>query len=264
MQRSLITFLFTTLLFSSCSTSAEILPTATSLPTPTEEQQATPSQATGGAGWQLLDLNEILQQPQGGIKYTEYLDRSTMSLGLYDLPPGAIDPHTPHRLDEVIYVVQGEADLRLGDEVFPVGPGSVAYVRAGVSHSFENIRSYIRSLVLFSKVPSNEDNDPWTLSNLEEVLERRSASSNVWEQFVTQSTLRFGMYMLPERLDGDSPLTHTFDEINIVVNGSGVFRIEQEDIAIGSGSIMFVEAGLAHSFHSLEEDIDVLIFWDGN
>ena len=51
--------------------------------------------------------NLIEQQQQSGRPYLEFLRVSSMSVGIYALPAGAVDTQQPHTEDEVYYVVSG-------------------------------------------------------------------------------------------------------------------------------------------------------------
>jgi mannose-6-phosphate isomerase-like protein (cupin superfamily) len=90
--------------------------------------------------------------------WTQFLDESTLRTGVYRLAKGATDGQQPHDQDEVYHVVSGKAVLEAGEERFPVGPGSVAFVRREIPHRFVEIEEELVLLVFFSTaVPSNEE-----------------------------------------------------------------------------------------------------------
>ena len=82
--------------------------------------------------------------------YLEFLRVPSMSLGVYRLPAGGVDPQSPHTEDEVYYVVSGRGQLRVGDEDHPVGPGSIVFVAARVLHRFHTIKEELTVLVFFA------------------------------------------------------------------------------------------------------------------
>ncbi|MFE3328733.1 cupin domain-containing protein [Streptomyces sp. NPDC059176] len=82
--------------------------------------------------------------------YLQFLRERHMSVGLYALDAGQLDPQTPHRQDEVYVVVSGRASLTVGQETTQVGRGSVVYVPAGETHRFHHITEDLRVLVMFS------------------------------------------------------------------------------------------------------------------
>jgi mannose-6-phosphate isomerase-like protein (cupin superfamily) len=54
---------------------------------------------------------------------------------------------------------------------------------------------------------------------------------------------------------------HTEDEVYHVVGGKGRIRVGEEDRTVEAGTVVFVEAGVDHRFHSIEEDLTVLVFF---
>ena len=107
----------------------------------------------------LAELVEQSKQTQRA--YLPFLDRSTLSCGLYRLPAGSTDGQSPHELDEVYYLIEGEATFRAGEEERKVGPGDVLFVAAGVEHRFHTIEKDLSILVFFSnkRVPSASKDD---------------------------------------------------------------------------------------------------------
>ena len=85
-----------------------------------------------------------------GRPYLEFIRRPALSVGLYVLGAGAVDRQQPHGEDEVYYVVDGRGRVTVGDESRDVGPGSVVYVAATVTHRFHDIAEELRMLVFFA------------------------------------------------------------------------------------------------------------------
>ena len=82
--------------------------------------------------------------------YHEFLRVPTLSAGVYQLAAGMSDPQSPHTEDEVYYVVQGRAQIQVGDEHRPVEPGSLVFVAALVEHRFHSISEDLTVLVFFA------------------------------------------------------------------------------------------------------------------
>lgn len=82
--------------------------------------------------------------------YLQFLRERNMSVGLYALDAGQLDPQAPHRQDEVYVVVSGRASITVGQETTQVGRGSVVYVPAGETHRFHHVTEDLRVLVVFS------------------------------------------------------------------------------------------------------------------
>jgi mannose-6-phosphate isomerase-like protein (cupin superfamily) len=214
--------------------------------------------------WEAHRLADLIEQREAsGRNYLSFLDRTSVSVGLYELPPGTVDRQSPHRRDEVYYVVSGRAVIEVEDDEFAVAPGSIVYVEAEAKHRFVEIADDLRTLVVFVSGPPAEAGPAWKGFQVADIVRDRSAGRNIWNLFLDLPSLRFGMYMLPEQLGGDETLVHDFDEVNLVVNGKGRFHIDDDVIDIEPGSVVFVRAGSGHSFDSLEGDLDVLILWEG-
>ena len=101
-----------------------------------------------------MEVHEIadieLRRHAHGRLYEEFLRHPSMSLGLYVLPAGAIDPQIPHAQDEAYLVLRGHGWLRVGDAEREVGPGSVVFVPTSVEHRFHTITEELAVVVIFA------------------------------------------------------------------------------------------------------------------
>ncbi len=94
---------------------------------------------------QLLDQHTASNKP-----YLEFLKVPDLSIGLYVLPAGSVDPQLPHTEDEVYYVVGGKAVIKVGLEDRVVQMGTVVYVAKNVEHRFHSIEKDLTVLVFFA------------------------------------------------------------------------------------------------------------------
>jgi mannose-6-phosphate isomerase-like protein (cupin superfamily) len=83
-------------------------------------------------------------------RYLEFFRITAMSAGVYVLAAGGSDPQSPHKEDELYYVVRGRAKMKAGVEDRPVAAGSVIFVAAGVEHRFYDIAEELVVLVFFA------------------------------------------------------------------------------------------------------------------
>ena len=98
-----------------------------------------------------FELTTLLEERARSDRlYLEFLRVPSMSLGVYRLPAGGIDPQSPHTEDEVYYVVSGRALIRVDGEDRSVGPGSIVFVAAHVPHRFHAIEEDLTILVFFA------------------------------------------------------------------------------------------------------------------
>jgi mannose-6-phosphate isomerase-like protein (cupin superfamily) len=92
----------------------------------------------------------IEQQSRAGKAYLEFLRVPSLSMGVYRLPAGSVDPQNPHTEDEVYYVVSGRAQIRVGEEDRSVVAGLIVFVAANVLHRFHHIEEDLTVLVFFA------------------------------------------------------------------------------------------------------------------
>ena len=99
----------------------------------------------------VFEMSDVLERRQeSGELYLEFLNRSTMSVGVYALAAGSTDPQQPHTEDEIYYVLDGRGRIRVDDDDLDVKPGSVIFVAARQNHKFHSITEDLRLLVVFA------------------------------------------------------------------------------------------------------------------
>lgn len=92
------------------------------------------------------------------------------------------------------------------------------------------------------------------------LLEQRRRSGGSWIEFLRMPALSMGVYSLPAGAP-DEQKPHWEDEVYYVVGGRGRIRVGAEDHPVGPGSVVFVAGKAKHQFHSITEDLDVLVFF---
>ena len=103
-----------------------------------------------------FEISEDLdQRRQAGKLYLEFLRVPSLSLGLYVLPAGGVDPQQPHAEDEIYYVVGGRGSIVVGEDRRLIQPGSTIFVAAGVEHRFYDITEELQLLVFFAPAESS-------------------------------------------------------------------------------------------------------------
>lgn len=63
---------------------------------------------------------------------------AAITMGEVVLQPGATLPRHLHKVEEVIFIVEGNGQVALGDETLEVSPNTTIYAPAGVRHQFTN------------------------------------------------------------------------------------------------------------------------------
>jgi mannose-6-phosphate isomerase-like protein (cupin superfamily) len=100
---------------------------------------------------QAFEFTNLISQREASNKlYLEFLKVPDLSMGLYVLPAGGMDPQSPHTEDEVYYVVSGKAKIKVADEDCAVQTGSILYVAKNVEHRFHSIEEELTLLVFFA------------------------------------------------------------------------------------------------------------------
>jgi quercetin dioxygenase-like cupin family protein len=97
-------------------------------------------------------------------------------------------------------------------------------------------------------------------SDLTRLLAGHDFSKEPYLEFLRAPSLSVGLYVLPAGAT-DPQQPHTEDEVYHVVSGKGRIRVGAEDRAVEAGTVVFVEAGVDHRFHDIEEDLRVLVFF---
>jgi len=77
-----------------------------------------------------------------------------LMIGLNCLEPGQIQKVHDHAdQDKFYYVIEGEGEFTVGDQITGAGPGSVVWAQAGVPHGVEN-KGRQRLVILVGIAPS--------------------------------------------------------------------------------------------------------------
>ena len=95
---------------------------------------------------------------------------------------------------------------------------------------------------------------------LTQLISQRATSNKLYLEFLKVPDLSMGLYVLPAGgTDPQSP--HTEDEVYYVVSGRAQILVADENRNVQAGSIIYVEKNVAHRFHSIEEELTVLVFF---
>ncbi|MBM3123756.1 MAG: cupin domain-containing protein [Chloroflexi bacterium] len=95
---------------------------------------------------------------------------------------------------------------------------------------------------------------------LSQLLSQQKDSNQLYLEFLKVPDLSIGLYILPAGgTDPQSP--HTEDEVYYVVSGRAMIKVADEERAVHAGSIVYVAKNVKHRFHSIEEELTVLVFF---
>jgi len=93
-----------------------------------------------------------------------------------------------------------------------------------------------------------------------ELDSQRAGAGKSYLEFLRSHALSVGLYVLRAG-EQDTQQPHTEDEVYYVIEGRASFQAGSENLAIQAGSVLYVEAGEEHRFHSIEQDLKVLVLF---
>jgi quercetin dioxygenase-like cupin family protein len=93
-----------------------------------------------------------------------------------------------------------------------------------------------------------------------DLKQQQAQGSQRYLEFLRETSLSMGLYVLPAG-GTDTQEPHSEDEVYYVVSGRGRFASEGDDHAVQAGSIIYVAAHAEHRFHSIEEELQILVFF---
>lgn len=197
--------------------------------------------------------------PEGRLSAQVFVD-GDLEIRLY--APKGHDPQTPHDRDELYVVAAGRGNFRVGDQVLAFAPGALLYAAAHETHRFEDFSDEFAVWVVFYgavKTPPPVGRTGFqialaTARSLPCPPGRASAEAfvggDVEVRFAAPSSR--GMQVPHER-----------DEFYIVATGSGRYRIDDTEVAIGPGDLLFAAAHAPHGFVERSDDFSEWIVFYG-
>src|SRR5262249_26284024 len=95
---------------------------------------------------------------------------------------------------------------------------------------------------------------------LADLLAERSQKGSLYFEFLRVPDLSVGIYVLAAG-ETDAQQAHTEDEVYYVVRGRGHITVDGESRPVQAGSTVYVSAHIEHRFHSIEEELVLLVFF---
>lgn len=95
---------------------------------------------------------------------------------------------------------------------------------------------------------------------LTHLIQQQNQTRQDYLEFLRVPSLSVGLYMLSAgAVDMQEP--HTEDEIYYVISGRASILVDQESRTVEAGSLVFVKANVEHRFHTITEDLRVLVIF---
>ncbi len=93
-----------------------------------------------------------------------------------------------------------------------------------------------------------------------QLIDEQDRAKQNYLEFLRVPSLSTGLYTLPAgSIDMQQP--HSEDEVYYVISGRASFRAGAEEGPVQAGSILYVKAYVEHRFHSISEDLRLLVFF---
>ncbi len=103
-------------------------------------------------------------------------------------------------------------------------------------------------------------NANWKAFDLMTEVEKQLNSGSPYNEFLRVPALSSGIYTL-EAGSKDLQSPHDEDEVYVVIKGRARLKVDDKDVSVGPGSILYVKASSQHSFFEIEEDLTILVFF---
>ena len=92
------------------------------------------------------------------------------------------------------------------------------------------------------------------------LIDQQQQSKQAYLEFLRVPALSAGLYALPAgAIDTQEP--HTEDEVYYVISGRGLIQVGSENRPVEAGSLVYVQANVEHRFHTITEDLRVLVIF---
>jgi mannose-6-phosphate isomerase-like protein (cupin superfamily) len=114
-------------------------------------------------------------------------------------------------------------------------------------------------MVILGSIISGRGGD-MDIVELKQVADDRAARGKLYLEFLRKPSISAGLYVLQAGSE-DPQKPHTEDEIYHVVRGHAMIRVADEDQPVGPGSVVYVAAGVPHRFHTIEEELEILVIF---
>ncbi len=94
--------------------------------------------------------------------------------------------------------------------------------------------------------------------DMSEIVDGHEKNGELYHEFIRAERLSVGLYVLGAgATDPQNP--HTEDEIYYIVSGAGTVEVAGENRPVNAGSVIYVDAHVDHRFHSITEELRVIV-----
>jgi mannose-6-phosphate isomerase-like protein (cupin superfamily) len=103
-------------------------------------------------------------------------------------------------------------------------------------------------------------NDIQFAFHADDLLKTQQNSGRLYHEFLRVPDMSAGLYVLP--VGGTDPQhPHGEDEMYYIIRGKGKFSYDGQDVDVSAGSVLYVPKQVEHRFHTIEEELQILVFF---
>jgi mannose-6-phosphate isomerase-like protein (cupin superfamily) len=95
---------------------------------------------------------------------------------------------------------------------------------------------------------------------IRKLIAEQTAPDAHYAEFLRVPALSGGLYTLPAGVS-DPQQPHSEDEVYYIVSGRGQIRVAEEDQMVEAGTLVYVPAHVPHRFHTIAEDMAILVLF---
>src|ERR1700676_1820801 len=96
--------------------------------------------------------------------------------------------------------------------------------------------------------------------HIDDLSRQRTQKNKLYIEFLRAPARSAGVYVLPQG-GTDPQKPHREDEMYYVIRGRARMQIGSDHAEARAGSVIFVEAQLEHGFYTIQEELEVLVFF---
>ncbi len=94
--------------------------------------------------------------------------------------------------------------------------------------------------------------------DISEIVDGHETNGELYHEFIRAERLSVGLYGLGAGAT-DPQTPHTEDEIYYSVAGAATLEVAGEHRPVSAGSVIYVDAHVDHRFHSITEELSVIV-----
>lgn len=98
------------------------------------------------------------------------------------------------------------------------------------------------------------------LFDMNTIIAEHTTIDPLYHEFLRVPAMSLGLYVLPAN-SPDPQQPHQEDEVYYVVSGKGMIEVSGQSKPVQSGTIVYVPAHAPHHFHSITDDLKIVVFF---